>query len=282
MNLCLDGVKMYYNLFDSHSHSENSPDGEHSITYMAETAINKGLLGLAITDHCEIQDFDERDYDKRILLSAIGTAMSKSAFGRRLILAFGVEIAQISFDRKKAEELLAHHRFDFVIGSLHGLVNEGFDYYEADYTALSPQKLYDYNIKYYEEMAEMVRWGNLDVLGHLSLPLRYPKIKAGIDVDLTLYKEPIDEVLKLAAQNGKGIEINTSGLFNDLNDTLPPAWVIRRFKELGGEIVTIGSDAHCAEDLGRGVEHGMQIMADAGFEYFAFYRNREPVMLRII
>lgn len=273
---------MFYNLFDSHSHSENSPDGEHSITYMSETAINKGLQGLAITDHCEGEAFAESEYEKRIMQSALATAIAKTAFGQRLILTFGIEIAQVAYCRKKMERLLSCRRYDFVIGSLHKLFYEKFDYYEADFSELPPQKLHEYNLKYYEEMAEMVRWGKFDVIGHLSYPLRYPKVKFGIDVDLTRYREPIDEVLRLAVQTGKGIEINTSGLFNDLNDTLPPAWVLKRFKELGGEIVTIGSDAHCAENLGRGIEHGMQMLADAGYEHFAFYRNHNPVMLRII
>lgn len=273
---------MYYNLFDSHSHSENSPDGEHSVAYMAETAMVKGLQGLAITDHCEGDVFDEREFDRRIMQSALATAMAKVAFGQRMILTFGIEIAQVAYCRKKIEKLLSRHRYDFIIGSLHRLFYEGFDYFDADFNELPPQKLYEYNVKYYEEMAEMVKWGKFDVIGHLSYPLRYPKIKYGIDVDLTRYKEPIDEVLRLTAQSGKGIEINASGLFNDLNDTMPPAWVVKRFKELGGEIVTIGSDAHRADDIGRGIEHGMQMLADAGYGHFAFYRGRKPVMLKII
>lgn len=274
---------MYYNLFDSHTHSESSPDGEHSVSFMAEAAINKGLQGFAITDHCEGDFFREWSYDKRIMQSAVSTAVAKSAFGSRLIMTFGVELGQVFYALDKIEDVLKRHgSIDFVIGSLHKLIRDEFDYYKADYSILTEQKLHEYNLIYFEELMDLIKWGKFDVLGHLSYPLRYPKMKAGIDIDFNRYKEQIDEVLKLAVAAGKGIEINTSGLRDKLNDTLPSLWVIKRFRELGGEIVTIGSDAHRAGELGEGIQHGMQALADAGFEYFAFFRNRKPVMLRII
>lgn len=274
---------MYYNLFDSHSHSENSPDGEHSVTFMAEAAINKGLQGFAVTDHCEGDFFDEWSFDKRIMQSALSTAVAKIAFENRIIMTFGIEVAQIFYAQDKIEEILSRHSsFDFVIGSLHKLVYDEFDYYRADYPQLTEQKLHEYNLKYFDELIDMIQWGNFDVLGHLSYPLRYPKLLGGIDVDFSRYKEQVDEVLRLVVESGKGIEINASGLRNEMNDTLPPAWVIKRFRELGGEIVTIGSDAHKAGDLGEGIEYGMQMLTDSGYKYFAFYRGRKPVMLRII
>lgn len=274
---------MYYNLFDSHSHSENSPDASHSITFMAENAIAKGLQGLAITDHFDCEILDEYKFDKRIMQSAIDTAMAKIAFGGKLILTLGIEIGQVFYNLEAIEEVLERHRFDFVIGSLHKLLRDGFDYYlTKDYTELTGEELHSYNLTYFEELIDMINWGKFDVLGHLSFPLRYPKLYNGIDIDFARYKEPLDEVLKLAVQKGKGIEINTSGLRNAMQDTMPPAWAIKRFHELGGEIVTIGSDAHNVEDLGEGIGQAMQILADAGYEYFAFYRDRKPVMLRII
>lgn len=274
---------MYYNLFDSHTHSENSPDGDHSVTFMAEAAINKGLQGFSITDHCEGDLFHEWSFDKRIMQSAVSTAVAKIAFGNRIIMTFGIEVAQVFHNQAAIEDLLSRHSsIDFVIGSLHKLAYENLDYYEIDYSQVSEQKLHEYNLKYFEELTDLVKWGRFDVLGHLSYPLRYPKVQAGINIDFSRYKEQVDEVLKLAVTAGKGIEINTSGLRDELNDTLPPMWVLKRFRELGGEVVTIGSDAHKAENLGDGIEYGMQMLADAGYEYFAFFRGRKPVMLRII
>ncbi len=83
------------------------------------------------------------------------------------------------------------------------------------------------------------------------------------------------------AQNGKALEINTSGLFLALNETLPPESIVKRFKELGGEYITIGSDSHYHNKLGAGIEEGMALAKKCGFEYAAIYQKREPVMLPI-
>lgn len=249
---------------------------------MAETAINKELLGFAVTDHCEGDDFDERGYAARIMQSAISVAKTKAAFGYKVVISFGIEIAQVFYDVKAIEDVLKRHHLDFVIGSVHRLMYEGFDFYSLrDYNSLSKEKLHEYIEKYFEEMVDLIKWGKFDVLGHLSLPVRYPKVYSGIDISFDRYKEQIDEVLRLAAENGKGIEINTSGLRDAVGDTMPPMWMLKRFRELGGEIVTLGSDAHCAEDMGEGLEHAMQMLLDSGFEYFAFFSERKPVMLKI-
>lgn len=273
---------LYYNIFDSHSHSENSPDGNHSITFMVETAIAKGVQGLAITDHCESDYFEEQEVEKRMLQSALDTAMARAAFGKGVVLTLGVEIAQPRYNQAAAEGLLEKYDFDFVIGSLHRLVYESFDFSRADYTNVDDKKLDEYMLKYFEELIDLINWGDFDVIGHIGFPLRCVKPRGRVDVELERYKEPIDEVLRHAAQAGKGIEVNTRDLATSLKCTLPPAWVLKRFRELGGEIVTIGSDAHSVEDLGEGIRDGMKLLSDAGFNYFAFYKERRPVMLKII
>lgn len=274
---------MFHNLFDSHTHSRYSSDGGHSVAFMAETAIANGLRGFCVTDHCEGDFFDENEYAARIMHSANSTAKAKAAFGHKIVITFGIEIAQVFYNIKAIDDLYRRHHLDFVIGSVHKLRYEDFEFFECkDYHSLPAEKLREYILKYYEETAELIKWGNFDVLGHMSFPVRYPKIYNGIDVDLNEYREEIDDVLRLAVKNGKGIEINTSGLFNAIGDTMPPMWMLKRFRELGGEIVTLGSDAHRADKMGAGIDYAMQMLLDAGFEYFAFFRDRKPVMLKIL
>lgn len=271
---------MFINLFDSHSHSENSPDGSHSVTFMTETAVNRGLLGLAITDHCEADTFEAEGCMQRIRQSALDTAVARAAFGNSFILTFGVEVGQVFFNRAAIEYMLSKIPFDFVLGSVHRLLYNGFVFYDADYSVLSSAEIHTYLLKYFEEIVDLIKWGNFDVLAHLNFPIRYFK-KNNINIDLLKYREPLDEILRLAVVSGKGIEVNASNLRLG-DDMMPPAWVIKRYKELGGELVTIGSDAHSAEDIGVGITDGMNLLSGAGYEYFAFYRHRKPVMLRII
>lgn len=273
---------MFYNLFDSHTHSKCSPDGTDSVTRMAESAVNKGLKGFAMTDHCEGDDFEMFGFGQRISQSAENTAKAKESIGDKIEITLGIEIAQVFYNGKKIDDVLKRHSFDFVLGSVHKLEHEGFDFYYQDFTKISEEKLDDYVTKFYGETMELIEWGNIDVLAHLTLPARYPKINNNITLDITRYRDIIDETLKLAVEKGKGIEINTSGLRNAMGETMPPLWILKRFRELGGEIVTVGSDAHRAGDIGEGLQYAMQMLLDAGFGYFAFFRERKPVMLKII
>ena len=271
---------MYCNLFDSHLHSQNSPDGCHSVTFMAEMAVEKGFLGIAVTDHCDCEIFLQEQFETRIRNSSMDTAFAQEAFGSRLIVSFGIELGQVFHNLEKAESLLGKYRFDFVLGSLHMLKYDNFDLFAADYKDLSPEKLGVYLQKYFEEMLRLVSWGKFDVLAHLDFPWRYMRL-AGVEADLALYRDYVDEILGKIVEKGIGLELNMSGL-KYKTGVMPPDWVIRRYRELGGEIVTIGSDAHNAENLGAGIEEGMKLLQDAGFSDFAFFRKRKPVMLKII
>ncbi len=274
---------MFLNLFDSHTHSQNSLDGEHPVTLMVETAISKGLQGMAITDHCECDDFGESNRESLILQSEIDTTKAKYAFGKNFVLTFGLEVGQPFFNIKMIEKILQRHRFDFVLGSIHKLRYDDFEYYEVDdYTNFSADKLHEYNLKYFEEIIELIKWGKFDVVSHLTFLKRYPKLRGNVEIDLNRYKELIDEVLRLTVNSGKGLELNTSGLRNGQNETMPTEWIVKRFFELGGELCTIGSDAHRAEDVGEGINQAMEMLSRIGYKYFAFYRERKPVMLRII
>lgn len=272
---------MYQNLFDSHTHSENSPDGHHSVTFMVESAIDKGFHGLAVTDHCECSELEERSYALRLRHCALDVAMAREAFRNRVILTNGIELGQPLYNPEGAGWILAMQHYDFVLLSLHRL-RDCRNFWLLDYKNYTPDMLHDLMLRYFDELLESVRTTDFDVLAHLTFPVRYPREQCGTEIDIARYAEPIDEILRALVGLGKGLELNTSGLRDDLGSTLPPAWVIRRYRELGGELVTVGSDAHRAGDIGGGVNDGMQILADTGYEYFAFYRDRQPVMLRII
>ena len=96
------------------------------------------------------------------------------------------------------------------------------------------------------------------------------------------YREQIDKILRMLILRGKALELNMSGLRAKLKEPMPPVDILKRYKQLGGELITIGSDAHHIEHVGYGIKEGMEILCDAGFGYFAFYRGRKPVMLKTV
>ncbi len=268
---------MYSNLFDSHVHSDNSHDGEHSVTFLCENAQQKNLTGLCITDHYEL-DFNEAQADMCLRNSFIETSKARQIFDQRLLVLNGIEMGQANRNFKKAESVLTSYRFDFVLGSLHCDCNMD-DYAYVNFSNLDVDLLLQH---YYEDMLELCHWGKFDSLAHMTYPLRYIVGKYQLPVDMQRYDELIDEILRTLAQKNLGLEINTAGLRREIAQTSPTLKYVKRFRELGGEILTFGSDAHRVQDLGAGLEIAMDMAKEAGFSYFAVFKKRDPRMLHII
>ena len=271
---------MFENIFDSHTHSDNSPDGTHSVVYLCEQAIRKGISGIAVTDHFESQLCDEDHYELRIRQAGFDLLKAKSVFSKKLVITRGIELGQPLQAPDAAARILREQQFDFVLGSLHNL-DDGQDIYYMDFST-GEYDVHEVMQRYFTELLQMSRWDGFDALAHLDYPLRYITGRHHIPVDLAQYDEMIQEILRNLANQGRGIEINTSGLRQPLGRTMPELSIIKRFRQLGGQIVTIGSDAHDIHALGQGIDQGMQMLQEAGFDYFAFYRARKPTMLKIV
>ena len=135
--------------------------------------------------------------------------------------------------------------------------------------------------RYYKELLEVAKWNRYDVLAHLTYPIRYIQGVHHIPVDLRPFDLAISEIMRFAIEHGKGIEINTSGLRQPIGETLPSLYYLKLYRKLGGEIVTVGSDAHCGADMGKGVAYGYEMLREAGFSYVAVYHNRRAQMKKI-
>ena len=268
---------MYMNLFDSHVHSDNSHDGEHSITFLCENAEQKNLMGLCITDHYEL-DQNLAQADLCLRNSFMETGKARQAFDYRLVVMNGIEMGQAIQNKEKAQEILRRYRFDFVLGSLH-CIRGMDDFAYIDFSDLDVDVILT---RYFEEILELCQWGQFDSLAHLTYPLRYITGQYHIPVDLSRYDSIIDEILRTLAQKGLGLEINTAGLRREIGQTAPTLPYIKQFRQLGGEILTFGSDAHRAQDLGAGLDVAIDMAKEAGFSHFAFYKKREPRMLRLM
>ncbi|HHY51646.1 MAG TPA: histidinol-phosphatase HisJ family protein [Clostridiales bacterium] len=270
---------MYHNLFDSHIHSDNSHDGHHSVMYMAERAQSMGLTGIAITDHADCHKLGQPGYMNRILQSIYDVAKAKAAFRHRMTFGVGIEIG-VDGHSAAADKLLKTYSFDFVLGAIHH-TKEGNEYCVAPYDTNTPEQNKALLDGYFETMMEMVEWGGFDSLAHLNYPWRSAS-RLNVTLDMEPHKEQIDVILKGLVEKGKALEVNTSGLRSPLGEMLPSLWILRRFRELGGEYITIGSDAHVIDHVGYGIPEAMDLLRHIGFEYFAFYRARQPIMLRIV
>lgn len=272
---------MFVNMFDSHTHSDNSPDGEHSVMFMCENAVLKNLLGISITDHCEINSYYQEKFDVRLRQSYFDIAKAKAAFGNRFVITAGIELGQPMHDPGRADHALRAFPFDFVLGSVHNIRGKE-DFYLLDARREGLPVIYGWLDTYFQEILEMAQWGKFDVLAHLTYPFRYICGRDGVELDKSRFEGVIDEILKTLVQKSIGLEVNTSGYRQGMGGPFPDAPYIKRYRELGGELVTLGSDAHRGEDVGAGLEQGTQLLLDLGFTHFAVYKKREPRMLKLM
>lgn len=269
----------FKNLIDLHTHTDNSFDGHHSTMFLCETAYMKGLRAVAFTDHLEMDAFFRDNFDRTAIQSFFEVAKARSAFNGKLMVCVGAELGQAVYSKPVAEKLLDTMKYDFVIGAIHNLPEVqdfyymNFDDESIDYMALLGQ--------YFEWELKLAEWARFDTLAHLTYPLRYIVGNYKKSVDMSKFSEIIDEILITLIKNQKALEINTAGLRQPIGITSPDESIIRRYRELGGKLITIGSDAHYAEHLGAGIEQGYELALKCGFDSIAVYQNRVPTMVPI-
>ena len=261
-------------MFDYHMHSTVSFDGKDTPEKMVQAAVNAGLKEICFTDHIdheinvekEIMVFDQKDYD------AAYTGLGAEG----LKIRFGVEYGLKPGNQAQFREDLKRRDFDFVLGSIH-MVNEMDVYLEPYWSQWDIPTAYR---EYLEETYACVRaHEDFDVLGHLTF---ISKGRANPTKELLRYgdhREIVDEILKELVRKGKGMEINTSGV-DRCGGYLPTPDFLRRFRELGGEIVTIGSDAHTFDRVGQYSREACAILKDI-FGYVCTFEGRKPIFHKL-
>ena len=262
---------------DCHTHSRVSPDSNAPMVEMARQALAYGLDVMCLTDHCDLLSLEgERtlDYNWQAVLRERQTMLD--AFGTRLDLPLGLEFGMAHLYPEAAEKILSQPGLDFVIGSCHNMDEKdgGRDFYLLSYDTL--EDCYRALDNYFASMQKMAATPYYDVVGHVIYPLRYMNGPYETP-SLARYRDQIREILRLAIDSGRGSEINTWK-----GQTLA-AWrpLLKDYKELGGEILTVGSDAHAPDPLGRGIREAYQLMQDCGFRYVAVYHQRKPELFRL-
>lgn len=263
-------------LADCHTHSRISPDASVSMTDMAEAALAAGLREICFTDHVEPVAWNGRDpvpsYDWDALFREYQAA--RAALGDRIRVRLGIELGEACLDLPRTEALLAEApELDFIIGSTH-ILSEAFQLIDLYFFRPKDEAEAHRGIRDYLELVRRnAEWGGFDVLGHLTLPLRYFNENLGFHMSFDGYEAEIGEIFRILIQNGRGIEVNT----NRGNTPLPDGKWLRMYRELGGEIVTLGSDAHTTEFVGCAIRERQELLRQCGFRRFCTFEKRKPV-----
>ncbi|MBQ7647388.1 MAG: histidinol-phosphatase HisJ family protein [Clostridia bacterium] len=266
---------------DLHTHtrySEDVPfDEGASVDMLCASAVKSGIGEIAVTDHYEINHIVDKLDDAPDMESILKEVTeAKEKYQGKLGVLFGIELGQGNHKLSESAELLKKYPFEFVIGSVHEIRNE-CDFYRIDYASHDETWLKDLFYRYADERAETALKCDFYTLAHITYPLRY-YLRSGtlsiLDIE-NKGREYFEPTLKNVISRGKALEVNTSGFRQDLKTTLPYDDLIVFYKELGGELVTVGSDAHRAAHVGSEIARTYSHLKDLGFKYITRFKERK-------
>ncbi len=267
---------------DMHVHTTFSSDGKGSMDEMIQKALSLGLRHICFTEH---NDFDyprhERDPENIFLLNVDSylyeLLTKREKYGDRIKILFGIELGVDPAIVQKNITLSQSHDFDFIIASSH--VCHGRDpYYPDFYEGRSEKEAYR---EYFEsELENVQKFSNFDVYGHLDYVVRYGPTQ-NRNYRYADYGEIIDEILRFLIKNNKGLEVNTGGFRCGIGSTNPCIDIIKRYHELGGRVITIGSDAHEPKYLTDQFSATCEMLQKIGFKYYAVYEKRQPEYFKL-
>lgn len=264
-------------MYDYHTHSNFSEDCFIPMEEMIDSAAQKGVAQMAITDHYDA-DYPDPEYPFDLDFDAYHEKLHqvcKQRHGTGLKVVKGLEIGiQHGETLQKCEAAVKAFPYDFIIGSFHCAY--GHDLYKQYFAKRSaPEGIADF----YRYMLLCLKdFQNFDVLGHLNVIDRY------VDAipDYAPYMEDIEKILRILIENEKGIELNTSSFRYGMgNRTTPSKEILALYKRLGGQIITIGSDAHRPQDIGANYSDAMEILRSHDFRYLCTFENRVASFIKL-
>ena len=276
---------------DYHVHTEFSDDSNYPMEQVIKDAITKEFDELCFTDHVDYgikKDWDEpgemiyrkggagepdqmpvANVDYPVYYKTF--QKMKELYQDKISLKFGLEFGMQAHTVEKNEKLFSRYPFDFIILSVHEI--EDKEFWDQGFQNGMTQQ--EYNERYYEEMLYLVQnYHNYSVLGHMDLITRYDK--AGV-YPFEKLKPILTKILKTVIADEKGIEVNTSSHRYGLKDLTPSRDILKLYKELGGKIITIGSDSHKPEHLGAFVDETKEELKALGFEQICTFDKMKPV-----
>lgn len=263
-------------LCDYHIHTEFSADSDTPVRSQIEQAIALGMKEICITDH---HDYDTHNPKSPFILDFARYLPSlkqmQKEYEDRIHVSIGVELGLLLHDKEALQIVSQSYPFDYIIGSSH-FIDDMDPYFPSYFEGRSERSAYE---RYFEISYQRVKQMDcFDSFGHLDYVVRYGPTK-NENYSYRDYQDVIDPILKMLIEKGKGLECNTGGLKYGLGHPNPTEDILKRYRELGGEILTIGSDGHKPEHIGYDFHLLPELLKSCGFRYYTIFHNRKPEFL---
>ena len=265
---------------DTHIHTSYSSDCETPMEDMIRTGIDRGLKIMCFTEHMD-KDYplppDAKDGDPGFFVDTEayhkGYLAMKEKYAGKIDLLFVIELGLQPHIVDWNKNYVNQHDFDYIIGSAH-TIDRRDPYFPEFYEGRSEREAYE---QYFEEaLRDILLFDDFDSFGHLDYIVRYGPNKNKC-YSYKAYSDHIDPILRTLIEKGIALEVNAGGYRNGLGVPNPDKDVILRYKELGGELITVGSDAHTTENLAKNLDRIEDLLIECGFKNHVIYIGRKPV-----
>jgi histidinol-phosphatase (PHP family) len=238
--------------FDYHMHSNFSSDSDASVLAMCESAIQKGIPEIGLAEHYDLHPKESNPVFYRPEAWWEEIRRVRKSLDGQIILRAGVEIGEPHRFPDEVGTLLNCYPYDFVIGSLH-YVGEDFMF---DNRLLERRGVDEIMQSYFLELGEMTRAPQFDILGHMDVPVRQNCIDHGIALD-----------------------VNSGGLRKPANNLMPDLLILCWYREMGGQRLTLGSDAHAPADVGLHLDQALKFIRESGLKFITRYERRQASLV---
>ena len=253
---------------DLHMHTHFSHDAApvSTVAALCERAIELGIPCIAVTDHFDVDHecapIPDRTLDRNGIYNEILEA--REQYGDKIRILHGIEAGQIIVHPKEALAMLAEHDYDLILGSLHGFPNvPGFSHYDfSKYSDEECKEMFGRMIEYTFELCELP----INVVAHLTYMHRYLR-RAGRNLKFSDFFEKLEELFRVMIARDIALEVNTSTFSEGI--TLPTAEIVSFYRECGGRLLTVGSDAHHPKNMAKGFAETAEMIKSCGFDSIA-------------
>lgn len=260
-------------LADYHMHTNYSNDSHYDMEKCVLRAIDLGLDEICFTEHSDYGTMGDYVVDYESYHQ--GYCLLKEKYKDQIVIKFGCEFGVQKHTINDYKKDFQKYPFDFIILSNHQI--DDIEFWTYKYQEGKTQE--EYNLGYYQAIYDVIQeFDDYSVLGHLDMIKRYDKL--GVYPDESV-KNIITKILSHIIIRNKGIEVNTSCFRYGLDDLTPSRYILKLYKELGGKIITIGSDSHEESHVGYQIEYVKEELKKIGFEYFCTFEKMEPIFHRL-
>lgn len=270
-------------LCDYHIHTKYSFDGDICAAPEAicEAAIERGLTDIAITDHFDVNaepEGLEQPYNPCTAYDGIMKA--REIYGKKLNITYGIEIGQANQYPEIANKFLSQFPVEFVLASLHNLRNMP-DFYYMDFSKIDEDEINRLYFAYLSELEETIaRLDRTDSIGHITYPYRYAA-GAGKKFDCSPFCDRLSELFSLIISRDIAIEVNTSTYTKGYGFTMPDSDILSLYRECGGTLITLGSDAHTPGNVGASIPYALDLVKKTGFDNILVIRGGNRELIKI-